>query len=89
MKSHGPLFSSAIPASGVPQSPVCSPLTSSHVPSTPRCTSRKGKTGPKHHICHSCGIAKSRKSDMKDHLSDAPHIGSPTVCNICRKKFKI
>ena len=64
-KSHGPLFSSAIPVSGVPQSPVGSPLTSSHVPSTPsRCTSRKGKTGPKQHICHICGIAKSRKSDL-------------------------
>ena len=52
---HVPLFSSAIPASGVPQSPVGSPLTSSHVPSTPpRHTSRKGKTGPEQHICHIC-----------------------------------
>ena len=43
-KSYGPLFSSAIPASGVPHSPVGSPLTSSHVPSTPpKCTSRKWK----------------------------------------------
>ena len=88
-KSHGPLFSSAIPASGVPQSPVGSPLTSSHVPSTlPRCTSRKGKTGPKQHICHICGIAKSRKSDLKDHLSDVHHIGSPRVCKICKTKGK-
>ena len=87
-KSHGSLSSSAIQASGVPQSPVCSPLTSSHVPSTPpRCTSRKGKTCPKQHICHICGIAKSRKSDLKDHLSDVHHIGSPRVCNICKKKF--
>ena len=88
-KSHGPLFSSAILASGVPQSPVGSPLTSSHEPSTPsRCTSRKGKTGPKQHICHICGIAKIRKSDLKDHLSDTHHIGCPRVCNICKKKFK-
>ena len=70
-KSHGPLFSSAIPAFGVPQSPVGSPVTSSHVPSTlPKCTSRKEKTGAKQHICHICGIAISRKSDLKDHLSD-------------------
>ena len=88
-KSHGPLFSSAIPTSGVPQSPVGSSLTSSHEPSTPpRHTSRKGKTGPKQHICHICGIAKTRKSDLEDHLSDAHHIGSLRVCNICKKKFK-
>ena len=82
-KSHGPLFFTAILASGVPQSPVGSPFISSHVPSTPhRCTSRKGKTGPKQHICHICGIAKSRKSDLKDHLSDVHQIGSSRVCNI-------
>ena len=46
------------------------------------------ETGPKQHICHICGIAKSRKSDLKDHLSDVHHIGSPRVCNICKKKFK-
>ena len=74
-KSHGPLFSSALPASGVPESPVGSPVIFSHVPSTPpRHTSRKGKTGPKQHPVHICGIAKTRKSDLKDHLSDAHHI---------------
>ena len=88
-KSHEPLFSSAIPSCGVPRSSVGYPLTSSHVPSTPsRCTSRKGKTGPKQHICQICGIAKSRKSDLKDHLSDVHHIRSPRVCNSCKKQFK-
>ena len=52
-KTHGPLFSSVIPTSAVPQSPVGSPLTSSHVPSTPpRPTSRKGKTSPNQHMSH-------------------------------------
>ena len=89
-KSHGPLFSSVIPASGVPQSPAHSPLTSSHVPSTPhRCTSRKGKwVLSSTYVTYVVYIAKSRGSDLKDHLSDVHHIGSPQVCNICKKKFK-
>ena len=83
-RAHGPLFGQAPGASG---SPPRSPIPSSQVSSGSRPAKRKRKES-KIYQCHICGVQKTRKSDMDDHLSVEHKIGTPRKCNICGKLLK-
>ena len=84
-RAHGPLFGQVPGASG---SPPQSPVPSSQVSSGSRPAKRKRKES-KIHQCLICGVQKTRKADMDDHLSVEHQMGTSRKCNICGKLLKL
>ena len=91
-KKHGPLF---VRVPGISSQPAPASSHSSVIPGTssqqspiPFKSAKRKKKQQKIHIFPHCGMQKTRKSDMDDHLATSHGIGCPRLCSFCGKNMK-